>query len=164
VSKFVLHPPPAGDCGEPPVVIGDAIDWIYHQRGEKPDYVRSITFAEFVIYVTENDDVKLDTHFKSQESYLGRQSFDFVGAVEKMDRLTDVLESHYKQKIKLEHENRSMRRWSLLRRGDQHNLLPTQIHNQRIRAQSSELLTDEIAERLKWRYARDFELWQQALA
>ena len=163
VSKFVLHPPPAGDCGEPPVVIGDAIDWIYQQRGEKPDYVRSITFAEFVIYVTENDDVKLDTHFKSQESYLGKQNFDFVGAVEKMGRLTDVLGSHYKQKIKLEHENRSMHRWSLLRRGDQHKLLPAQIHNQRIRAQSSELLTDEIAEHLKWRYARDFELWQQAL-
>ena len=108
--------------------------------------------------------MKLDTHFKSQESYLGKQSFDFVGAVEKIDRLTDVLGSHYKQKIKLEHENRSMHRWSLLHRGDQHKLLPEQIRSQRIRTQSNELLTDDIAERLKWRYARDFELWQQALA
>ena len=163
VSKFVLHPPPVGDHGEPPVVIGDAIDWVYHQRGEKPDYVRSITFEEFVIYVTEQADVNLDTHFKSQDSYLGQQSFDFVGAVEKMGRLRDVLESHYKQKIKMKHENRSMRRWSLLRRSDQHKLLPARIHSQRIRAQSSELLTHEIVERLKWRYAKDFERWQQAL-
>ena len=162
VSKFVLHPPPVGDGGDPPVVIGDAIDWVDHLRGENPDYARSITFDEFVIYVTENDDVKLDTHFKSQQSYLGQHKFDFIGAVEKMDRLIDVLESHYQQKITMEHENRSMHIWPLLRRRDQHKLLPAQMHKQRIRAQSSELLSNEIVERLKWRYARDFDLWQEA--
>jgi hypothetical protein len=164
VSKFIKDPPPVGDHGEPPAVIGDAIDWVYQQRGEQPDYDRSISFEEFVIYVTETDDVKLDTHFKSQESYLGQLSFDFVGTIENMDRFVSVLESHYKQKIEMEHVNRSLQRWSLLRRRGQQKLLPAQIQSQRIRVHSSELLTDDIVERLKGRYARDFDLWRQARA
>ena len=132
VDKFILYPPP-GPHGEPPIVIGTVIDWVYERRGETPDYKRSITFEEFVSHLFESEDGILDTHFKSQQCYL-------------------------------EHQNRTLRRKPLLRRRGQEKLLPAQLNAQRSLPHASELLTDELAEHLKSRYATDYELWQEALA
>jgi hypothetical protein len=164
LDKFVLYPPPSGTHGEPPIVIGTAIDWVYERRGERPDYNRSINFEEFADQVVHNDDKNLDTHFKSQESYFKQQSFDFTGTVERMEVLINVLKSRFDQKIEIEHENRTVRRKPLLRRRGQGKLLPAQLRAQRTLPHASELLTGEIVEQLKGRYARDYEMWQEALA
>jgi hypothetical protein len=163
LEKFVVNPQPLGRHGEAPIVTGSAIDWIYRLRSERPDYGRSVSFQEFVAYVTNNDDSRLDVHFKSQEAYLEQQSFDFVGVLEQMGRLTGVLESRFNQKIEMEHYNSSARKKPLLRRRGQENLLPAQIRAQRALPHASELLTKEIARQLKIRYARDHELWHEAL-
>ncbi len=164
LDKFVLYPPPSGAHGEPPIVIGTAIDWVYERRGERPDYSRSIYFEEFVNYVVHKDDRNLDTHFKSQESYFKRQKFDFTGTVERMEVLIKVLQSRFNQEIEIEHENRTVRRKPLLRRRGQGGLLPAQLRAQRTLPHASELLTGGVVEQLKSRYARDYELWQEALA
>lgn len=164
LEKFVFNPLPGGANGEAPMLIGAAIAWVYAQRGETPNFNRSITFEEFVNYVAQNDDMILDTHFKSQDSYLVLQKFDFVGALEKRSKLIEVLESRFKQKIKLEHWNPTRRRKPLLRRRDQAGLLPSQLRAQRTLPHASELLSDEIAEQLKQRYVRDNQLWTEAVA
>lgn len=163
LDKIFLNPPPPGARGEPPIVIGSVIDWVYARRGEAPDYKRSITFEEFVSHLSENDDSKLDTHFKSQECYFEQQSFDYIGTLDRMDRLIKLLESRFDQKIELEHKNRTKRRKPFLRRRGQEKLLPEQLRNQRTLPHASELLTDELLEQLKSRYATDYELWQEAL-
>jgi len=164
LDKFILYPPPPGANGEPPIVIGTVIDWVYERRGEAPDYQRSITFEEFVSHLFENEDRKLDTHFKSQECYFEQQTFDYTGTLDRMERLVKVLESRFDQKIKLEHQNRTLRRRPILRRRGQEKLLPAQLQAQRTLPHASELLTDDLAEQLKSRYAADHELWQEALA
>jgi len=164
LDKFILYPPPPGANGEPPIVIGTVIDWVYERRGEAPEYQRSITFEEFVSHLFENEDRKLDTHFKSQECYFEQQTFDYTGTLDRMERLVKVLESRFDQKIKLEHQNRTLRRRPILRRRGQEKLLPAQLQAQRTLPHASELLTDDLAEQLKSRYAADHELWQEALA
>lgn len=164
VDKFILYPPPPGPHGEPPIVIGTVIDWVYERRGEMPDYQRSITFEEFVSHLVVCEDRILDTHFKSQQRYLEQQTFDYTGTLDRMDRLVEVLESRFDQKIDLEHQNRTLRRKPLLRRRGQEKLLPEQLRAQRSLPHASELLTDALVKQLTSRYAADFELWQEALA
>jgi len=163
LDKFILYPPPPGPHGEPPIVIGTVIDWVYERRGEAPDYKHSITFEEYVSHLFENEDQKLDTHFKSQQCYFEQQTFDYTGTLDRMDRLIKVLESRFDQTIELEHQNRTLRRKPILRRRGQEKLLPTQLSAQRSLPHASELLTDDLAEQLKSRYAVDYELWREAL-
>ena len=152
-----------GSNGEPPIVIGTVIDWVYERRGETPDCQRSINFEEFVSHLVESEDRILDTHFKSQQRYLEQQTFDYTGTLDRMDRLIKVLESRFDQTIELEHQNRTLRRKPILRRRGQEKLLPTQLSAQRSLPHASELLTDDLAEQLKSRYAVDYELWREAL-
>ena len=162
VEKFIIHPTSDSRPGEPEAVIRSVIDWVYESRGETPDYDRSITFEEFVNYLSRNEDRSLDTHFKSQESYIEQQTFDFIGTVERMDLLVKVLKSQFSQKIKMEHRNRVSRRRPLLRRHGQGNLLPAQLRVRRALPHADELLTDELTEQLKNRFAADLELWEEA--
>jgi len=163
LDKFVRNPPPSGTDGEAPILIGAAIDWVYERRGEKPDYNRSITFQEFVNYLAQNDDVNLDTHFKSQESYLGQQYFDFIGTVEQMKILPKVLEPLFDQHIEIEHSHRVSRRKLFLRRGRKETLLPKHLRAHRALPHASELLSVGITEQLKNRYSTDYEYWHSAL-
>jgi hypothetical protein len=163
LDKFVRHPPPSGTGGEAPMVIGAAIDWVYAHRGEKPDYNRSITFLEFVNYLAQNDDDNLDTHFKSQESYLDQQKFDFIGTVEQMKSLPQVLEPLFNQYVEIEHSHRVLRRKLFLRRGRKEMLLPKHLRAQRALPHASELLNIGISEQLKNRYSTDYEFWHSAL-
>ncbi len=162
VEKFIINPTPSGTPGEPGVVIRSVIDWVYENRGETPDYNRSITFEEFVNYLSRNEDRNLDTHFKSQESYFDQQTFDFIGTVERMDLMAKVLKSQFGQKVKMEHRNRVSRRRPFLRRHGQGNLLPAQLRMRRALPHAGELLTDELTEQLKNRFAADLELWEKA--
>ena len=163
LDKFVINPPPAGEHGEPPIVIGTAIDWVYRRRGERPDYDWSITFNEFIDYVAQNDDLDLDTQFKSQESYLDHQRLDFLGAIEQMDRLTGELEPRFGQHVEMEWKNRTARKKPLQLRLGLGSLMPIQLRAQRFLPHTSELLTKRITDQLKHRYGRDFELWREAL-
>ncbi len=163
LDKFVRNPPPSGTGGEAPMIIGAAIDWVYAHRGEKPDYNRSITFLEFVNYLAQNDDDNLDTHFKSQESYLDQQKFDFIGTVEQMKSLPEVLEPLFNQYVEIEHSHRVLRRKLFLRRGRKEMQLPKHLRAQRALPHASELLNIGISEQLKNRYSTDYEFWHSAL-
>jgi len=163
LEKFVVHPNPIDEGEQAPMVIGTAIDWVYEQRGEKPDYERSITFEEFAQYLAQNDDLKLDTHFKSQESHFQQQKFDYMAAIEKMDSLIRVLGSQFNQEIEIEHQNRSESKKPFLRRRGLGKKLPAQIRTMRRLPHISELLNEELTEQISYRYAKDTELWKQAL-
>jgi len=162
LDKFVRNPQPAEGPGEAPIVTGAAISWVYQQRDETPDFDRSITFREFSEFLARNDDAQLDTHFKSQESCLVRQTFDFVGTVEKMKNLPQVLEPVFGQKVEIEHSHRVPRRRLFLRRGRKEDYLPGQLRTQRSLPHTSELLNDEISAELKRRFAKDYERWLKA--
>lgn len=117
LDKFVRNPHFSEAQGQPPIVTGDAMAWVYQQRSEKPDYERSISFREFVEYICQTGDAGLDTHFKSQSCYLEHQQPDYIGAVEKMDELPKHLESVFNQPIEIEHIHRVERRKSAFLRG-----------------------------------------------
>lgn len=163
LEKFVVNPLPVGKNGEAPGTIGSAIDWVYRNRDEQTDYERSITFEEFINYVVNNNDLQLDVHFKSQDAYLKQQSFDFLGALEKPDKIIELLEPRFNQKISLEDTNSLDRRKPFWRRRGQGRLLPAQLRAQRKLPHDGELLSKTIVMQLKERYLKDFELWQKAM-
>lgn len=75
---------------ESPEITRPDIDWVYARRHEVPDYWRSITFEEFVDYVVCNDDDAVDTHFRSQGSYLRGLKFDFVAVQENLRQVRRI--------------------------------------------------------------------------
>ena len=161
VNKFVTVPPPRGPDGVP-IDISGVVDWVYAQRGEAPDYDRAITFVEFVDSCINDD--HLDTHFKSQHSYLSGLEFDDLFAVERMDRLNSVLESKFGQTVELEHENTRKKRKILFRRKRYEQLLPAELKKYRPLPPGKAFLTAEISKKLRHRFKVDFDLWKSALA
>lgn len=162
VEKFVATPVVAGALDEVKDIIGPAIESVYAARGEQPDYRRSITFAEFADYLARTPDDQLDTHFKSQGVYLEQQRLDHVFTIERMDRLVARLEPILGRTLELEWRNRSAYRRRVLRYRRRAHQLPMALCAERRLPHASELLTREIAGRLKKRYAADFQRWRRA--
>ena len=163
LEKFVLHPRPIAANKDRPIVIGSAIDWVYRKRGEEPDYDRSITFEEFANYLALNEDNQLDTHFKSQESYFGNLQFDFVGVMEKMDRLVEVLRSKVRVEFDLEHVNRVVSKKPLIARRGLEDKLPAQLRTLQKLPHHKELLVGDIQRKLERRFGFINELWKKSL-
>lgn len=162
LSKFVMDRQSAEPHDETPEVIGTAIDWVYARRNEPPDYERSITFEEFVDHVVSNDDEALDTHFRSQESYLAGLQFNFVGVLEDLRPLVRELESRFAQSAFLEHKNVTPRKKIMIGKGGLANQLPARLRAGKRLATDSQLMTSEIKEKLKRRFAGDIKLWEEA--
>lgn len=163
LSKFVRDQQFAGPHPEPPIVIGSAIDWVYEERDEPPDYGQSITWEEFVEHVVRNVDDGLDTHFKSQHSYLDGLKFDRSFAVENLTELVRELEYRFGQQVVLEHSNRTERKKrSLLRRGVL-RMRPAELRALPWLPNDHELLTRPIARKLKHRFSQDFSLWNECV-
>jgi hypothetical protein len=163
LEKFVLHAPQSITDQKSLVIIESAIDWVYRKRGELPDYSRSISFEEFVDYLVHNEDESLDTHFKSQESYLVNQEFDFVGAVEKMDRLIDVLKARINREFDVEHVNKIVSKKPFLRRRGLGKLIPDQIRYLQSLPHPKELLVRGIRRKLNGRFSHICGMWERSL-
>ncbi len=163
LSKFVRDRQFEGPHPETPPVIGPAIDWVYAQRDQAPDYEQSITWKEFVDHLVGNDDDALDTHFKSQASYLDGQVFDCIAALENMNNLVRELETRFEQPVVLEHSNPTARKEKTLRRRDVVNLAPRRLRSMDGGLPNDrEMLTRAIAKKLKRRFRRDIKLWKKA--
>jgi hypothetical protein len=162
LSKFVRDRQFENPGIESPEVIRPAIDWVYAQRKQPPDYGRSITFEEFVDYLVSNDDDHLDTHFRSQESYLEGFKFDFVAVQENLRPLLKELENRFAKPVQIEHRNITARKRNVFRKRGASNQLPVELYSNRKLANDSQLMTAEIKSKLSRRFARDIELWQQA--
>lgn len=163
LSKFVRDRQFERPNFESPEVIRPAIDWVYAKRNEVPDYWRSITFEEFVDYVVNNDDDAVDTHFRSQGSYLRGLKFDFVAVQENLRPLLKELENRFAQQVQIEHRNNTVRSRNIFSRSGASNQLPVELLANRKLANDSQLLTVDIKRKLKRRFARDIELWKKAV-
>lgn len=162
LSKFVRDRQFENPNIESPEVIRPAIDWVYAQRKQPPDYRRSITFEEFVDYLVSNDDDDLDTHFRSQASYLEGFKFDFTAVQENLRPLVRKLEKRFEQPVQIEHRNITARKRNVFRKRGAAGQLPVELYSNRKLANDSQLMTAEIKRKLSCRFARDMELWAQA--
>lgn len=162
INKFVLVTPPGKADGNP-LDTESMIDWVYAQRGEKPDYDRAITFAEFVDSLVATEDSVLDTHFRSQHEFLAGQDFDELFSVEKLDRLKPILEEKFRQPFELERANsRTVRKfWWKRTRFEQ--LRPKQLQKYRSLPETRLFITPEIKQKLESRFKVDVNLWNATI-
>ncbi|MEJ8568178.1 sulfotransferase family 2 domain-containing protein [Elongatibacter sediminis] len=164
LDKFVRSPVRKNPNNRNHLVIQDALDWVYEHRGEPVDHERLITFREFVDYLEQVPDTALDTHFKAQSAYLVHQNIDFISTTENQQPLLAELEQRFGRHIEVEHFNRTAGPQHGEYGNDAADLLPARIRAKRGLPKPSELLVPDLAERLRKRFARDFELWSEAKA
>ncbi len=77
------------------------IERVYQSLGEKTNLEKSITFKQFINYLVETEDIKLNEHWRPQSTFLGLGlfTFDFIGQFERLDLAISYLESKFKLKI-----------------------------------------------------------------
>ena len=160
VSKFVTLNPSASE-GTVQSETHPAIDWVYTQKGQAPNFQQSITFNEFVEYLFQADDDELDTHFKSQSAYLRHQSINHWFRTDRLDRLTDFLQDYLCQSVMLGHIGSVQRKKTLFRRKHKDNMLPVKLRGKRATPLEHELLTSDNVEKLSKRFAEDMQRWEQ---
>lgn len=159
VSKIVTLNPSAPE-GSVQSEIQPAIEWVYAQKGQAPNFQQSITFNEFVGYLFQADDDELDTHFKSQSAYLRNQSINHWFRTDRLDRLTDFLQDYLGQSVTLEHIGSVRRKNTLFRRKHKDNILPGKMRGTRATPFEHELLTSDNIEKLSKRFAEDMQRWE----
>ena len=126
------------------------------------DYQRSITFEQFVEYLTQTPDHDLVRLFKSQTSYLAQKLCDCIAALEQIERLLSKLESRFNQRLDLEWENRIAGRRLILGKRRLAGKLPEQLRQLRGRPHPSELLRSDLVVKLEKRIETDLRLWRIA--
>jgi len=71
------------------------------------DYERGISFREFVAHICQQDDDKMNVHWRPQYWFLGNMAFDYVGRVENLKQgLTDICRILDLPRPLLPHKNR----------------------------------------------------------
>ena len=88
--------------------IKEVIEASYKSKGLEPDYKKSISFRQFVEYVSTTDDKYLDGHWKPQHLYLGDTEFDFIARFESLTKDFEYIKKKLNiSKISLPHTNKS---------------------------------------------------------
>jgi hypothetical protein len=87
----------------------EVIDSIYSNQGLRPNYQSSISFSQFVDYVSGASDQEVDGHWKSQHIFLGNHQFDFIGQLENISRDFSQIKKKLGISLPMPWDNRSSR-------------------------------------------------------
>lgn len=141
-----------------PLFSPDIMTDICRYKKQKLDAESSLTFAEFVRYLSRTKDHKLNWHWKSQYSYLGSTKFDFIGKVENLEEDFEYIKNKLNLPDDLPYRNISLYtkdfssnpfdiHWS--------KLTPLQLRNINYYPKYQEFYTEELIELVRNRYLKD---------
>ena len=144
----------------------EVIENIYRTNDLKVNYEASITFRQFVDYISVTDDKELDGHWQPQYLFLGDTKFDFIGRFETLEKdfaylqerlgLSSSLPWSNKSQInddKLEANNSDLKRHFC-------DYYPKELSQLSHAPDYKEFYTPDLIERVKKRYAKDIELFE----
>ncbi|NES78912.1 MULTISPECIES: tetratricopeptide repeat protein [unclassified Okeania] len=74
---------------------------VYRDLGMEPDIYKSITFSQFINYLANTDNDRLNAHWRPQYTFLclGRFQFDYIGQFENLNRVKKDLNQKSQLKI-----------------------------------------------------------------
>lgn len=163
LQKFVMYRgsvPPEGHY-KPLDNTVDAIKWVYRNYGGEPDFKKSIVFREFITYLANNTDDKLDTHWISQISYFSNIKFDYIGRVEDLRGLEAVLAARRGLDIKIDHLNKTPNEEIGSDISHPYDLYPEELEALDRLPSANDMLQHELKLLIRKRYKVDFELYEK---
>jgi tetratricopeptide (TPR) repeat protein len=135
---------------------------IQRARGRTPDAAHSATFEELVHYIARTPDHDLDYHFRPQRAFYDTlDAFDFVGRVEAMDEVRQMLADRLKWSFGgVETTNRTPYAASL--NGTRHHRTsPHALQKMNLFPSAHSLFTDPLRDLVRERYAADFAAYEE---
>ena len=87
---------------------------IYRKNNLEPDYKKSVSFRQFLEYLSETEDKYLDGHWRSQHLFLGEARFDFIGHFENLNEDFKFIKEKLGIALDLPWSNKSDRTENLL--------------------------------------------------
>ena len=141
------------------------IDDIYQTKNLDSTPKDSITFRQFVEYVSVTDDLHLDGHWKPQYLFLGKTKFDFIGRFETIEEDFAYIQKKLELSANLPWSNKSR---SNVEESDVNeadlnrhycDYFPKEISKLKKYPDYRKFYTPDLMEKIKTRYSQDIELF-----
>lgn len=141
---------------------------ICQRFGQPLDFRRSITFHQFVHYLTTTEDAWMNEHWRPQHTFLEKHLFEFdlVGQFEELEQSLEILEARFNIHITRDpskYHNKPEYQ-TAYRSFDQslqfHEMYPEQIRLLNGLPSATNLYTPELKEQVGQRYEKDIALYK----
>lgn len=133
---------------------------VYESRGLEPDYSKSITFSQFVNYVSTTNDIFLDQHWKPQHLFLSNTKFDYIGKFEQLDEVIQHLEQKFNLTVNRKVSKHQTQYTEILAESTYQNLYGSEFKNLKMNPTAKNLYTPELRELAEDKYALDLQIYQ----
>jgi len=139
----------------------DVITDIYNYKNEKLDLDKSITFEEFLRYLSRKKNNSLDYHWKPQYLFLGRTKFDFIGKIENLKEDFEYLKNKLNLPYGLPQRNTNKYTETPTKPFNTHwsKLTPNQLKNINQYPRYKEFYNEELIELVRNRYQKDLKMF-----
>ncbi|MGB3404816.1 MAG: sulfotransferase family protein [Microcoleaceae cyanobacterium] len=157
IDKFVRSPKPNRHSIS-------VINRVYKSLGENPDQNQSITFRQFVTFLTDKEDRLLDPHWRPQYIYLGLGllEFDFIGQFENLTPAIKALEEKLNTHIETEVAPAHRINYGNFDKDKKYcDTYPKDLRKLNSFPNSSSMYTPDIEEMVRKKYAKDIEIYEQ---
>jgi tetratricopeptide (TPR) repeat protein len=158
IDKFVRSPKP--NRHSIPV-----INQVYKSLGKQPDQHQSITFKQFIDFLTDKEDRLLDPHWRPQYIYLGLGllAFDFIGQFENLTPAIEILEKKLNTHIKTDVAPAHRINYGNFDKNKKYcDTYPKDLRKLSSFPTSASMYTPGIEEIVRKKYAKDIEIYEQA--
>lgn len=85
------------------------VEKYYRERNLPVDYIKGITFKQFVEYLVAHKNEEIDGHWQPQSMFINENQFDYIGRIETLDTDFQVIADTIGVKTNLGWANRSKR-------------------------------------------------------
>ena len=146
---------------KPSPIVKNIIRKVYRDRQLKPDYQKSITFQDFVNYLTTTEDCYLNEHWRSQTSFLGRDLFQFDRLIT-LENIQDILRQ-LETRIKIEIPNQKTINKTNYGNLDPsiawHRMYPQELRKHQQLPSAELLCNEELITAIRQKYDSDWQLY-----
>lgn len=160
LDKFVVGAEKA------PLLVRNVIKNVYEFFDSKPDYDKSITFENFVDYLSRTEDCYLDKHWRSQFSFLGRElfQFDILDSLDNFDKVLKLLEQRIEVKIRNRKTGNKNYYGEHPSNSSWHQLYPQELAKLKKLPKANLFYTPKLLNLVENRYKSDLEIYNNTIS
>ncbi|MEM9274421.1 MAG: sulfotransferase family 2 domain-containing protein [Cyanobacteria bacterium P01_F01_bin.143] len=135
--------------------------------GIEPDFEKSVTFDQFIRYLSRTEDVKLNIHWRPQHTFLGlglfKFKYDFIGKFEELNLVIEHLEKKFDIQVNKNVMGKShiTNYKEFTNSGDFCHKYPIDFLELEGVPSSNQLYTPELEALVRVRYAEDIALYER---
>mgnify|MGYP003403006954 CR=1 FL=1 len=152
----------------PELPVQKVINNVYEFLGLTPNIDKSITFSQFVQYLTRMEDLQLDSHWRPQSAFLslGLFEFDFIGQFEKLNLVIEYFENKFafkvNQSILATSHQLHITSYGTFQNSDKlHDKYPAELRTLEKFPKAINLYTPELEHFVRQRYSKDIEIYER---